>query len=86
MHRVGVATARADYAERMAEFFPGRFQNIRLFVLDPYDLVLSKCSLSHLCFAEVRMRQRQRIHRCNETRQAHLEKSQALPRILSKEK
>jgi Nucleotidyltransferase of unknown function (DUF6036) len=44
MHRVGVATVPADYAERMAELFPGRSKNIRLFVLDPYDLVLSKLS------------------------------------------
>jgi Nucleotidyltransferase of unknown function (DUF6036) len=30
------------YEERLTEMFAGSFQNLRLFVLDPYDLVLSK--------------------------------------------
>ena len=44
VHHAGVATVPESYDERMKELFPGRFKNIRLFVLDPYDLVLSKLS------------------------------------------
>ncbi len=43
-HVGGVATVPEGYAERMTELFPGKFKNIRLFVPDPYDLVLSKLS------------------------------------------
>ena len=48
-HRVhvqhaGVATVPENYQERMRELFKGHFENMRLFVLDPYDLVLSKLS------------------------------------------
>src|SRR5579863_4329994 len=42
VHRAAVASVPENYQERMAELFAGRFKNIRLFVLDPYDLVLSK--------------------------------------------
>ncbi len=46
-HRVhtqhtGVASMPESYEERLAEMFPRRFKNVRLFVPDPYDLVLSK--------------------------------------------
>lgn len=44
VHRAAVASVPQNYEERMAELFAGHFKNIRLFVLDPYDLVLSKIS------------------------------------------
>jgi hypothetical protein len=44
VHHAGVATVPENYEERMKELFPRHFKNIRLFVLDPYDLVLSKLS------------------------------------------
>lgn len=31
-----------DYAERLSEIYPGRYENLRLYALDPYDLILSK--------------------------------------------
>jgi hypothetical protein len=31
-----------SYDDRLTEVFPGRFKNLRLFIPDPYDLVLSK--------------------------------------------
>jgi len=37
-----IASVPENYAERMTELFPGQFKKIRLFVLDPYDIVLSK--------------------------------------------
>lgn len=39
---VTVASAPADYAERLSELFRGAFRNLRLFALDPYDLALTK--------------------------------------------
>ena len=39
---VTVATVPYSYEERLAELFSGQFNNLRLFVLDPYDLALSK--------------------------------------------
>jgi hypothetical protein len=39
---VTVATVPYSYEERLAQIFKGQFQKLRLFVLDPYDLVLSK--------------------------------------------
>lgn len=39
---VTVATVPYCYEERVIEIFTDQFQNLRLFVLDPYDLVLSK--------------------------------------------
>jgi Nucleotidyltransferase of unknown function (DUF6036) len=44
VHHAGVATLPENYEERMKELLPGQFKNICLFVLDPYDLVLSKLS------------------------------------------
>jgi len=44
VHHAAVATLPENYEERLIELFPGRFKNLRLFVLDPYDIVLSKLS------------------------------------------
>lgn len=44
VHRAAVASLPMNYEERMRELFAGHFRNIRLCVLDPYDLVLSKLS------------------------------------------
>lgn len=44
VHHASIATLPENYKERMKELFPGRFKKIRLFVLDPYDLILSKLS------------------------------------------
>ena len=44
VHHAAVASVPESYTERMTELFPERFKNIRLFVLDPYDVVLSKLS------------------------------------------
>jgi hypothetical protein len=44
VHHTGVATVPESYDERIHELFPGHFRKIRLFVLDPYDLALSKLS------------------------------------------
>jgi hypothetical protein len=48
-HKVHVQHTAVDsmpdeYGERLTELFPGRFKNLRLFIPDPYDLVLSKLS------------------------------------------
>jgi hypothetical protein len=40
----GVDSIPENYEERLTELYAGRFKNIRLFVPDPYDLVLSKLS------------------------------------------
>jgi hypothetical protein len=40
-HR-GVATISENYQLRMQELYANHFENIRLFVLDPYNLNLSK--------------------------------------------
>lgn len=40
----GVDAIPENYAERLTELSPGRFKNIRLFIPDAYDLVLSKLS------------------------------------------
>jgi Nucleotidyltransferase of unknown function (DUF6036) len=42
VQHTGVESMPESYDERLTELFPGRFKNIRLFVPDPYDLVLSK--------------------------------------------
>jgi hypothetical protein len=42
IHRAAVASLPENYQERMTEMYPGMFKQIRLFVLDPCDLVLSK--------------------------------------------
>jgi len=39
---VGVNTMPEDYEKRLRELFPGRFKNLRIYVPDPYDLILSK--------------------------------------------
>lgn len=42
IHQAGIATLPENYTERLTELFGGRFNNVRLLVPDPYDLVLSK--------------------------------------------
>ena len=44
VQHVGVATVPENYQERLRELYPGYFKHIHLYVLDPYDLVLSKLS------------------------------------------
>ena len=44
VHNAAVATLPENYDERLAEVFAGQFRHIRLFVPDPYDLILSKLS------------------------------------------
>ncbi|MFB3923384.1 MAG: DUF6036 family nucleotidyltransferase [Terriglobia bacterium] len=39
---VGVASLPENYEKRLFELLPGRFRHLRLFVPDPYDLMLSK--------------------------------------------
>jgi hypothetical protein len=39
---VTVATVPEDYDRRLVEIFPGTFEHLRLFALDPYDLALAK--------------------------------------------
>lgn len=39
---VGVAQVPDNYEDRLTEMFPGSFNHLRLFALDPYDLALSK--------------------------------------------
>jgi Nucleotidyltransferase of unknown function (DUF6036) len=43
-HHAGVATVPESYERRMTELFPERLKKLGLFVLDPYDIVLSKLS------------------------------------------
>lgn len=42
LQRVGVDDVPVDYKTRLGEIFPDQFTRLRLMVLDPYDLVLSK--------------------------------------------
>lgn len=42
LHQFSSNTLPEDYEERLVEMFPGRFKNLRLYALDPYDLILSK--------------------------------------------
>jgi hypothetical protein len=44
VQRPGVECMPEDYEDRVTEVFAGRFRNLRLFIPDPYDLVLSKLS------------------------------------------
>lgn len=44
VHRAAVASLPLNYEDRLTEIFPGQFHNLRLLVLGPYDLVLSKLS------------------------------------------
>ena len=39
---VTVTSYPENYDQRLTEMFPGAFQRLRLYALDPYDLVLSK--------------------------------------------
>jgi len=39
---VGVAQVPVNYEDRLRQMFPGAFNHLRLFALDPYDLALSK--------------------------------------------
>lgn len=42
LQRAGVASLPEAYDERLTEVYAGHFKSLRLFVPDPYDLVLSK--------------------------------------------
>ena len=42
LQRVAVTILPEDYELRLEEIFPGQFANLRLYVPDPYDLILSK--------------------------------------------
>jgi len=42
LHKVAVTTLPKNYADRLTEMLPGQFTNLRLFVPDPYDCILSK--------------------------------------------
>ena len=44
VQHTGVESMPENYEERLTELYPGRFKNIRLFVPNAYDLVLSKLS------------------------------------------
>lgn len=39
---MGVAITPEDYEDRLTEMYPGIFRKIRLWALDPYDLILTK--------------------------------------------
>lgn len=39
---VAVASCPHDYMERLTEMFPGAYQRLRIYALDPYDLALTK--------------------------------------------
>ena len=42
LQRVGATILPEDYESRLEEIFSGQFKNLRLYVPDPYDLILSK--------------------------------------------
>ena len=42
LQRVGVTSLPENYEDRLVKMFPGRFTKLRLYSLDPYDLILSK--------------------------------------------
>jgi len=44
VHHAAIATVSENYEKRLIELFPARFKNLGLFVLDAYDIVLSKLS------------------------------------------
>jgi hypothetical protein len=44
---VTVATPPHAYEQRMQKVFAGRFTHLRIFALDPYDLVLAKLERNH---------------------------------------
>ena len=42
LHRVGINNMPEDYDNRLTEMVPGQFTNLKLFVPDAYDCILSK--------------------------------------------
>jgi len=42
LDRVGIAPLPENYEDRINEMFPEAFKNLRLFMLDPYDIALAK--------------------------------------------
>lgn len=42
LHAARVGQLPEDYLSRLVDVFPGRFQRLQIFALDPYDLALSK--------------------------------------------
>ena len=42
LHHVGVTNLPENYEARLTEMVPGMFKQLRLYVPDPYDLILSK--------------------------------------------
>jgi hypothetical protein len=42
LHYFSANNLPEDHEARLLEMFPGRFKNLRLYALDPYDLILSK--------------------------------------------
>lgn len=42
LQHVGVNSLPENYEDRLEEMFPGRFKKLRLYALEPYDLILSK--------------------------------------------
>ena len=42
LHRVGINNMPGDYDTRLAEMVPGQLTNLKLFVPDAYDCILSK--------------------------------------------
>ena len=44
IHHAAIASVPENYEDRLTDLYPGRFKTIRLLVLEPYDLVLSKLS------------------------------------------
>ncbi|MEE8607764.1 MAG: DUF6036 family nucleotidyltransferase [Nitrospiraceae bacterium] len=42
VHYVTIADVPENYEARLREMFPGQFSKLRLFALDPHDIVLSK--------------------------------------------
>jgi hypothetical protein len=42
LHQVAVTNLPEDYETRLKEMVPGHFKNLKLFVPDPYDCILSK--------------------------------------------
>ncbi len=42
LDRVGIALEPENYRDRLTEMYPGMFKKLRLWALDPYDIVLTK--------------------------------------------
>ena len=47
IHIVGVASVPYEYESRLTDLCPGTFERLRLRVMDPYDIALSKLSRNH---------------------------------------